>query len=237
MIKIGDFSKLSLVSVRMLRYYEEMGLLMPARVDPFTAYRYYSVDQLPRLNRILALKDLGLALEQIRQLLETGLPVERLRGMLVIKQMELQHELAEEQARLARVEARLRQIEHEDTMTTYEVIVKKIEAQTVASLRKTVPNPQDVGHMFEVLFTTLGRHNVAPCGPSMAIWHDTEHKETDWDAEVAVPVQQAFPAADGVQTVRLPPVETMACTIHQGSYEGFPQAYEALVGWIETNHY
>jgi DNA-binding transcriptional MerR regulator len=65
MIKIGDFSKLSQATVKALRLYDEMGLLKPARVDNFTGYRYYSADQLPRLNRILALKDLGFSLEQI----------------------------------------------------------------------------------------------------------------------------------------------------------------------------
>ena len=59
MFKIGDFSKLSRVSVKTLRYYDELGLLKPANVDDFTGYRYYVIDQMPRLNRILALKDLG----------------------------------------------------------------------------------------------------------------------------------------------------------------------------------
>src|SRR5512136_1668041 len=127
MIKIGDFSKLSFVSVRTLRYYEEMGLLKPVEVDRFTGYRYYSVDQLPRLNRILALKDLGFALEQIAQMLDEGVPPAQLRGMLRMKQAEIRQQVGEEQARLVRVEARLRQIEQEGKMPTFEVVVKKIE--------------------------------------------------------------------------------------------------------------
>jgi DNA-binding transcriptional MerR regulator len=65
MLKIGDFSRLSLASVKALRYYDELGLLRPARVDELTGYRYYSASQLTRLNRILVLKDLGLSLQQI----------------------------------------------------------------------------------------------------------------------------------------------------------------------------
>jgi effector-binding domain-containing protein len=237
MIKIGDFSKLSLVSVRTLRYYEEMGLLAPIEVDRFTGYRYYSVDQLPRLNRILALKDLGLSLEQIAELLDEGLPPEQLRGMLRMKQTEIQQQVQQDQERLARVEARLRQIEQENTMSTYDVIIKKIEPQTVASLRKVIPFPQDVGKMFEELFTYLGQCGVKPMGAPTAIWHDTEHKDKDWDTEVIVPIGDALPAGNGVKTVQLPGVATMACTIHSGSYEGFPQAYTALMGWIEANGY
>jgi DNA-binding transcriptional MerR regulator len=89
MFKIGDLSKLSRVSVKTLRYYDEIGLLKPAQVDRFTGYRYYSFDQLPRLNRILALKDLGFSLEQIAQVLNEGLPPAQLRGMLRLRQMEL----------------------------------------------------------------------------------------------------------------------------------------------------
>ncbi|HET7143120.1 MAG TPA: helix-turn-helix domain-containing protein, partial [Anaerolineales bacterium] len=83
MLSIGDFSQLGQVSVRTLRLYDELRLFKPARVDRFTGYRYYSVDQLPRLNRILMLKDLGLSLEQIARLLKDNLTADQLRGMLM----------------------------------------------------------------------------------------------------------------------------------------------------------
>ncbi len=249
MIKIGDFSKLSLVSVRMLRYYEEVGLFKPCYVDTFTSYRYYSVDQLPRLNRILALRDLGLTIDQVARLLDDGLPPEQLRGMLKIKELELQQQVMDEQARLARVKARLRQIEEENAMPTYDILVKKIEPLTVASLRKTIPQPQEVGMMMQDLFMTLDRCGIRPAGPPSAIWHDTEHKEADWDTEVVVQVDQVdatnmHPLTNlgplgesAVKIVRLPGVSAMASTYHKGSYEGFPEAYTALMSWIETNGY
>src|SRR2546427_5071593 len=93
MIRIGDFSKLSQVSIKTLRYYDEVGLLKPINVDRFTSYRYYAVSQLPRLNRILALKDLGLSLEQIAQVLDEGVSPEQLRGMLRLKRAELQQHI------------------------------------------------------------------------------------------------------------------------------------------------
>ncbi len=124
MFKIGEFSKLSRVTVKTLRYYDEIGLLKPAEVDRFTSYRYYSVSQLPRLNRILALKDLGLSLDQIGQLLKDDLSPEQIRGMLRLKQAEIRQQVQEEQARLARVEQRLRYIEQEDKMPNYDVVIK-----------------------------------------------------------------------------------------------------------------
>jgi effector-binding domain-containing protein len=237
MIKIGDFSKLSKVSVKTLRYYDEMGLLQPIETDRSSGYRYYSLDQLPRLNRILALKDLGFSLDQIAQALDNGITLEQMRGMLRLKKAEQQQRVQEEQERLIRVEARLRQIEMEASVAKYDVVIKKLEPQKVASLRKILGTPQEVGRMFEEIFGYLGKQGVRPLGPPYGIWHDLEYKEKDLDSEVAVPVAQSFPAGEGVQPAELPAVETAACTIHQGSYENFSHAYTAIMGWINANGY
>jgi DNA-binding transcriptional MerR regulator len=90
MLKIGEFSKFGQVSVKTSRYYDSLGLLTPQMIDPITGDRYYSFDLLPRLNRILALKEFGFSLEQIDQLLNNDLTAEQLRGMLRLKQAEIQ---------------------------------------------------------------------------------------------------------------------------------------------------
>ncbi|MEJ2749906.1 MAG: helix-turn-helix domain-containing protein, partial [Anaerolineae bacterium] len=109
MLKIGEFAKEADVTVKTLRHYARLGLLKPAWIDRFTGYRYYAREQMPRLNRIMALKDLGFTLEQIGRILTENLTVDELRGMLRLKCAELEQRIEEEQARLARVEARLRQ--------------------------------------------------------------------------------------------------------------------------------
>src|SRR5512134_761586 len=144
MIKIGDFARLSQVSVVTLRYYDEMDLLKPVRVDAFTGYRFYSSDQLPRLNRILALKDLGFSLEQIRLMLADSLTSEQLRGMLTMQREEVEKRLTGEQERLRRIESRLRQIELEDKMPKYDVVLKNAPPMLVASRRVTVPTNDQV---------------------------------------------------------------------------------------------
>ncbi len=113
MLKIGEFAKKTQVTVKTLRHYDRLGLLKPAWIDRFTGYRYYAQEQLPRLNRIMVLKDLGFTLQQTGRILQNELTVDELRGMLRLKCAELEQHIEEEQARLARVEARLRQIEHE----------------------------------------------------------------------------------------------------------------------------
>ena len=126
-LKIGEFAQVGRVSVPTLRYYNDVGLLKPADVDRWTGYRYYTLDQLPMLNRILALKDLGLSLEQISRLVGQELPVEEIRGMLRLKRAELQQQAQELNERLVRVEAGIQQIEMEGKMPDYDVILKSVE--------------------------------------------------------------------------------------------------------------
>ena len=118
MFKIGEFAQMTQVSAKALRLYDEMGLLKPARVDPFTDYRFYSADQLPRLHRIIALKELGFSLEQIKPMLDERISAEQIKGMLMLKRAETAQAMQAEQARLLRIEARLQLIELEGKMST-----------------------------------------------------------------------------------------------------------------------
>ncbi len=142
MYRIGEFSKLCRVPVSALRYYSDLGLLPAAAIDPDSGYRHYSVSQLPRLNRILALKDLGLSLDEIQAMLDDELSPEELRGMLRFKRSEISQLVAEQQARLVRVENRLRVIESEGNMPTIEVVLKRLNPVHVLSLREVVSDPR-----------------------------------------------------------------------------------------------
>jgi DNA-binding transcriptional MerR regulator len=122
MLAIGDFSRLSRVPITTLRYYDDVGLLTPVLVDPKSHYRYYSVTQLPRLRRILALKELGFALEQIARVLDEGLSWEELLCMARLMRAEIQQRLGQERERLLRIETWMRQIAMEQSMVEYMVI-------------------------------------------------------------------------------------------------------------------
>ena len=236
MFKIGEFSRFSQVTVKTLRYYDKIGLLRPAEVDRFTGYRYYSASQLPRLNRILALKDLGLSLEQIGQLLKNDLTPDQIRGMLRLKQVEIEAQVQEEQARLVRVERRLRRIEQEEAMPTQEIVIKKIPAQSVASVRDTV-SIGGLGQLFGEVFGYLGQRGIGPVGPPVGIYHDKEFREDAVDAEVAVPVAGSVPEGERVKGRELPGAEQMACLVHEGSYETVGGTYGQLMKWVEANGY
>ncbi len=237
MFKIGDFSKLSQVSVKALRLYDRLGLLKPARIDEFTGYRYYCAQQLPRLNRILAFKDLGFSLEQIAKLLNENLSPAEIRGMLRLKQAELQQLIEKEQARLLRVEVKLKQIEQEDTMPNYEVVLKKAEPIKVAAIREILPNYGSIGGLYDELFVYFQQQGVKAGSYCAGIWHDCEYKESDVDGEAVISLDTEILSNERIKFYELPVVEKMACSIHKGSYNTMVPAYNSLLSWIEANGY
>lgn len=237
MLKIGDFSKLSQVSVKALRLYDQMGLLKPLHVDNFTGYRYYSAEQLPRLNRILAFKDLGFSLEQIAKLLDENLPTAQIRGMLRLKQGEIQQLVETEQARLTRVEARLKQIEQENNMPKYEVVIKKAEPIQVVSIREILPDYASIGRLYDELHEYLKQQQVQFGDYYAGIWHDQGYKDADVDGEAVISIAGLVKGNERIKVYDLPGLEAIACLIHHGSYETISQAYATLVSWIEANGY
>jgi effector-binding domain-containing protein len=238
MFKIGDFSRLSLVSVKALRYYDEIGLLKPVKVDQFTGYRYYSADQLPRLNYIIALKDMGLSLEEIAILVNNSLTPHQMKDIFILKRGELQRRLSEEQTQLERVEKLLKQLEKEGAMPDYQVTIKKIEPMLIASIRDIMPSYGAVGPLYGEIFKYLGKKFIfKPAGPPMFICHDKEYKESDVDVEIAVPIGKEIKSSDRVKVYELPGVEQAACTVYKGSYEGISEGYNALMAWVEGNGY
>jgi DNA-binding transcriptional MerR regulator len=238
-IKIGDFARLSQVSIVTLRHYDEIGLLKPVAVDSFTGYRYYSVVQLPRLNRILALKDLGFSLEQIEQVL-SGLTLDQLRGMLKLKHAEVEQHVAEEQARLARIAARLRQIELEDSMPNYEVVLKTVPSMHIASRRVTIPTndqvPQYLGPAFAEAGAYVKQQGAKETGPCFAMWHQPADVYVNEEAEAAFPIDRLLPGTDRIKVYELPQTQ-VASVVHHGDFEEFTQGHTALMKWVEDNGY
>ncbi|MCG5470052.1 MerR family transcriptional regulator [Micromonospora sp. LAH09] len=244
MFTIGDFARLGRVSVRMLRHYDSIGLLRPASVDPHTGYRSYRADQLRRLNRVIALKELGLTLEQVRAIVDDAVDVAELRGMLRLRRSQLAEQLAADTARLTAVEARLRMIESEGRMATQEVVLKEIVSVRVAELTAVAPSYQgeDIGPviqpLYPELFRRLGDAGITPAGPSIA-WYEPAPGD-DGDAVVVhagVTVGVGAEAASDVAVVDLPAVRTAATIIHHGAMDDVEPSMQALARWIEDNGY
>ncbi len=237
MFKIGDFSKISRVPVKTLRYYDEMGLLKPVEVDSSNGYRFYSADQLPRLNRILALKDLGLSLGQIRKLLEQNLNADELHGMLLRRQAEIEQRVGEERERLTRVAARLRIIETEKNMPDYEVIIKQLPPLRVASVRGVIPTYPEQGELWGALESELNRQHYKPSEPCFTIYHEAEYRDRNIDSEVCEQVGNAPVESRGQVKVYELPAVTAATIVHHGTFDTLNNAYPVVLEWIRTNGY
>ncbi|HSL44320.1 MAG TPA: MerR family transcriptional regulator [Anaerolineales bacterium] len=237
MFRIGEFSRLSRVSVRMLRHYDQLGLLKPSHTDSFTNYRYYSAEQLPRLNRILALRDLGFSLEQIGDMLDEELPSEQLLGMLRLKQAEIQQQMQIEQLRLARLEARIQQLNGKGIRQMYDVILREVEPQLVLSYREVAPDDDRIQYMFEEAEIYVAQFDARADKPPMTIYHDQEYREKDIDAEIVLPLKFAIDGRGEMRVAELPRIQTAACVVHTGDYATIYQAYNTLMEWIETNGY
>src|SRR5687768_12107039 len=235
MLKIGDFSRLGQVSIDTLRHYDTLGLLKPTEVDPLSGYRYYAYHQLGRLNRILALKDLGLSLEQIAPMLEGDVSAEQLKGMLKLKRAEIEEHIDSEHERLARVEARMKQIESESHLPSHDVVIKNVRPLLVASIRRVIPSHGQVIHLFEELLEYLHPYDV-PQWRALTIWRDEGYRDREIDAEAAITLKTRVPETATVKVYELPG-EMMASVVHNGHYNKLYQAHNALNAWIQTNGY
>jgi predicted transcriptional regulator YdeE/DNA-binding transcriptional MerR regulator len=240
MLKIGDLSRLAQVSVKTLRYYSDLGLLKPEWIDRYTGYRYYAPEQLARLNRILALRDLGLSLEQIRGLLDESVAADELRGMLRLRRAELERSLSQERARLTRVEARLRQIDREGREMDYPVVIKSIEAQRVVAVSGTVEGYGQTGALLTRLKQSLSDPvaQSAASGPLMALY--CQRADRALEAEVGLPLTAgARPRAlaPGLSLINRAASPQAAATLHHGDPAGIAEAYAALLRWVSEGGY
>ncbi len=242
MFQIGDFSKIAQVSGRLLRYYDEIGLLSPEFIDPQTGYRYYSAQQLPRLNRILVLKELGLSLEQVARLLEQNTSVDEIRGMLTLRKAQIEQSVQEEMSRLRVVEARLQQIEAQGLIQELDVILKSVPAQQFLALREVLPDMDAVQRLVKSVYAvvpTAVRPNSL--GHIAVVIHFPMYDPEALDVEIGYLLTGKAPESvrlseERVLTVRqLPAIETIATLAHIGRVSDLHRSYGALGNWVEQN--
>lgn len=242
MFSIGDFAALGRVSVRMLRHYDAIGLLTPARTDPDTGYRYYEADQLRRLNRIIALKELGLGLEKVAAILDDKVGVEELHGMLRLRRAQLEAQLAADTARLTNIEARLRMIEEEGYMTTEDVVLKQIPSARVAELSALAASYDGedigpvIGPLYDEMFCRLGTAGIQPSGAPIA-YYLPESADGQVRVHAAVEVASGTKAAEGLEVLDLPGIGSAATIVHRGAMDEAFRSMQLLARWIDDNGY
>jgi len=240
MFGIGDFAALGRVSVRMLRHYDTLGLLVPARAA--SGYRYYRAEQLHALNRITVLKDLGFSLAQVKTILHDDVGVDELRGMLRLRQAELDARLAADRARLHAVEVRLRMIERKGRMTTDDVVIKSVPAVRVASLASTVSayDSAEISPVIQPLYRELEQRladaDVAP-GVGIAYYDGTGEDGEPIRIHAGFQVSVEPDPAHGFRIVDLPAIPAAATLVHRGSMDTVEASYQVLAEWIAEHGY
>ena len=236
MLKIGEFSRLSRISVRMLRHYDEIGLLAPDTVDPETGYRYYSEEQLAAASRITALREMDFSLAAIGEMLRSGeretvdsFYCERLRTLT--EQLQAIHQ------RIALVESARKRLRKDEKAMEYQVNLK-IPERYAACVRMTLPRYDAEGMLWSTLMSETARMNLVADDPCLccAVFHDGEYKEEDVDVEVQKTVKGHYEDTEHVRFKTLPAVQ-VASVVHKGSYSTLGAAQAALAAWVRDNGY
>lgn len=238
MLKIGDFSKLSRISIRMLRHYDEIGLLMPKVTDDFTNYRYYEEEQLTLAGRITALKDMGFSLSAIAEILKTYDNPESLSQFLTVRQAEVQEEIKNAGYRLQLLDSAIKWLRKDGTIMNYNVTVKELPERTVASVRKVIPSYGCEGMLWGILMQETAPLNVQSAEPcyTLAIFHDAEHKETDVDVEVQKSVKGKYQSTENVIFKTVAPIQYASAT-YKGGYEKISEVNAVVANWVHDNGY
>jgi len=221
MFRIGEFARFTRVSVKMLRHYDEIDLLPPARVDQATGYRYYRAAQLPRLNRILLLRELGFGLDDIARLVDGD--DGELDAAYDQREAELRGLLGRTRAQLRAVQARRQMLAAAGSAGLTDVVIRSVAAELVA----TLPVAGDVGAAFYRLETAVRRRAARAARPPCTLL------PPDGEPLVAVPLARRITAEGGVAVRHLPAVESMACTVHHGRYAQLAGHLQRMLGWLE----
>jgi len=232
--KIGEFSKLTQVSIRMLRYYDETGLLKPAQIDMFTNYRLYSAEQIPALNRIIFLRDLGCNVSEIAVALhqwETSIV-----SLLDDKRLKIEDSIRAGQEKLARIEQARKDIRQNKMAINYNVSIKSIPSFQVLSLRRVVPDYYAEGLLWKEMSAYADEKGIAVSNDTFTIYHDTDYKEKDVDIEICAPVHSFGENSDDFVFRHTEEIHIMASTMVYGSFENIAGAYLSFAGWLQEHN-
>lgn len=235
MFQIGEFSKLTQVTIRMLRYYDEMGLLKPKHVDPWTNYRMYSVEQIPDLNKIIYLRDSGFSVAEIAAALSSD------NDSFIVEQLNKKHKEIElaiqaEEDKLRKIEVAKKELLSNRNEMHYHVLIKSIPEYQVLSLRRIIPTYYAEGALWQEMASYATEHHVNVSNDTFTIYHDTEYREQNVDVELCASVKKMGKNNGELKYHIINPVPTMACTMVYGEFSNIAGVYIAFAEWLDKNN-
>ncbi|MBT2293205.1 MerR family transcriptional regulator [Paenibacillus albidus] len=239
MFKIGTFAKMSGVTVKTLRHYDELGLLEPARVDKESGYRFYTAEQLLTIRRIAGFKEQGLTLEMMRPLLSGPVSLALAERTLLRKRKELEQQIQEAQRQLAEIDERIVQIErHAAASAEVKISLRSVEPVLVASIREILPQSQLCLLLDELKQYVRSQGEESDLNMTI-LWHRrAECVEEPSDIEVAIPVSVEIPDNRRVKIHQLPGIKEAVSYIHRcDPYKDNCKASEVVRAWIAEEGY
>jgi DNA-binding transcriptional MerR regulator len=243
MFRIGEFAQIAQVSTRQLRFYDQLGLLQPAHIDAQTGYRTYSIRQLPRLNCILALKELGLTLEQIGPLLKDDLSPAELRAMLTMKRAQVEQTLRAEEARLRHIESRIAQIDRQGTIGDYDVVTKSVPPVPYLAVRVACEGMEEAVPLVRTVVQEGSRQIRPQLRDKLIVVAHNDADDEKLDLEIGFSLTRPSNASIRIagdlvlRATELPAVDTMATLIRPGTNAESHTSFGAVGRWIEANGY
>ena len=238
MFRIGEFSKLTQVSIRMLRYYDEQGLLKPSKTDPITGYRSYTAEQIPVLQRIIFLRDLDFQVSEISQALAhwQDSPIT---DLLEHKKQELLDEMAVIQERMDKIDIAVRDVQSRKLDVHCNVILKSVPELSVLSLRRRIPDHFCEGDLWLELNRFVSEEHVTLDSGvnNLALFYDENEEDTEVDVEVCCLVKKAGAGRGDFVYRRIAAEERMACVMVYGPYQNIGIAYHTFARWLEEHQY
>ena len=238
MFRIGEFSKLVRISPRMLRHYEKCGILYPAEIDKFTGYRQYSAGQIPLVQSILTLRDLGFSIDEIEDILPRIDDFTYMNRIVRAKADSVQSAIEKEHAKLERLLSMSSTMRKERNIMVYEVELKKLPAIKVISLRGIIPQYNQEGVLWEKLGRYVGEKGIQCHSDGYSTFFDEEYKESDIDVEIAIPVDTIGVSEGEFIYMEYEEIPLAATVRFTGPFDGgYDAASEKLARWIEDNGY
>jgi DNA-binding transcriptional MerR regulator len=237
MYRIGQFSKIGKVTVKALRFYEEKGLIRPCHIDQATGYRYYDSGQLPRIHKIVALRQCGFSIPEIRQIVNG----KRIAELFAKRKSLLEAAARETDEQLASINSYIESLNDSGNMD-YQIVVKDLPGCIVYSKRLIAPSYDSYFDLIpEIGEEAMAVNSDARCvddPPYCFIeYHDGEYKDHDIDIELCEAVREMGIDTPTIKFKRIPPVPAAACLLHKGPYSTLPLAYAAVFKWIDDNGY
>lgn len=232
LLQIGEFARLTGLAVRTVRYYGDLGLLPPAEVDSSTGYRRYEIGQVNRATRLVALKETGLTLEEIRLVLDDQLSDQEFRDLLAATIDGLEREATQITERLERARAQLVQLDKRLEVPMPDVTIKTTDRKTIAFIREQIGGVEEIAALFPKLFGAVDP--AAGVGPGGNVYHFFADDGSAIDMEAVLPVPDDYQAAEPAATRVIEPVQ-VASLMHHGAFNRLHEAHAALLEWVEAN--